>query len=190
MDCQCCNKKQSGVHIFDVASNAVEQQFGVCTDCFALIKRYLFEMSRPLIPTADVIREVQALISTDQTALAKLPEPGGITPVNRDVPTCPECGMTLSEFRAKGRFGCPRDYELFHEHLEPLLERIHDVQPARHEGRLPASTVPVVSLDRAQQMARLRKQLDAAIAEENYEQAADLRDQIKQLEQQPAGGAP
>ena len=44
---------------------------------------------------------------------------------------CPDCGMTLAEFREKGRLGCPRDYEVFRDHLDRLLERVHNGEPAR-----------------------------------------------------------
>lgn len=52
---------------------------------------------------------------------------------------CPDCGMTLSEFRTKGRLGCPRDYEVFREHLDPLIERIHNAK--HHHGRGPGGEV-------------------------------------------------
>ena len=184
MDCQCCNKKPARIRICDVDENAIEEQLNVCPDCFNLVKRYMFDMSKPLMSTLDVIAEVQALLTaTGETSLATLPEPGGITHVKSEpVPACPECGMTLSEFRAKGRFGCPRDYEVFAAHLDPLLERIHDVQPARHEGRLPQSSGREEVVERRQSLAELRKQLDAAVAAENYEEAARLRDQINEME--------
>jgi protein arginine kinase activator len=93
--------------------------------------------------------------------------------------------MSLSEFRARGRFGCPRDYEVFAEHLDPLFERIHDVQPARHQGHLPAKSAGEAVVQRRQTAADLRKRLEAAVAEEDYELAARLRDQIAELESQP-----
>lgn len=184
MDCQCCNKKPARIRICDVDDNSIGDQLNVCPDCFNLIKRYMFDMNKPLMRTVDIITEVQGLLTaTGETSLATLPEPGGITPVKAEpVPVCPDCGITLSEFRAKGRFGCPRDYEVFSEHLDPLLERIHDVQPARHTGRLPQGEARADIVDRHRTVAELRKLLDAAVAEENYEQAAKLRDQINGME--------
>lgn len=184
MDCQCCNKKPARIRICDVDDNAIGDQLNVCPDCFNLIKRYMFDMNKPLMTTVDIIAEVQGLLTASgETALATLPESGGITPVKSEpVPACPECGITLSEFRAKGRFGCPRDYEVFAEHLDPLLERIHDTQPAKHTGRLPESGGREEVVEKRLTLADLRKQLDAAVAEENYEQAAKLRDQIKDME--------
>jgi protein arginine kinase activator len=94
---------------------------------------------------------------------------------------CPECGMTLSEFRSKGRFGCPRDYEVFQEHLKPLLLRIHN--STEHRGRLPG--VDEHQRQRIQQLTQLRAQLEVAIKDEAYESAARLRDEIQGLEAQP-----
>lgn len=191
MDCQCCNKKPARIRICDVEENAIEEQMNVCADCFALIKRYMFDITKPLMTTADVIKEVQALLGAGDKSLAMAEKPGQIAPFTRttdSVPTCPECGMTLSEFRARGRFGCPKDYEVFAEHLDPLFERIHDVQPAKHEGRLPErSETAVAERTRQQRLDDLKKRLDAAVAEENYEQAAKLRDEIAALEE-PARG--
>ena len=188
MDCQCCNKKPARIRICDVEENSIEEQLNVCPDCFNLIKRYMFDMTKPLLATTDVIREVQTLLNAGDNALATLPEAGGITPIGKpaeSVPACPECGMTLSEFRARGRFGCAHDYVVFAEHLDPLFERIHDVQPARHEGRLPENIGGEEVVSKQRTLADLRKQLEAAVSEENYELAASLRDRIVELEGEP-----
>lgn len=180
MDCQCCNKKPARIRICDVDENAIQEQYNVCPDCFALVKRYMFDMARPLMATDDVIREVQGLLGPADKALVLPETAGAITPLADSVPACPQCGMTLSEFKARGRFGCPRDYEVFAEHLDPLFERIHDTQPARHQGRLPAREGDSELVTRRRKSADLKARLEAAVAEENYELAARLRDEINQ----------
>ncbi len=92
---------------------------------------------------------------------------------------CPHCGITFKQFRSQGRLGCPRDYEVFHSELVPLLESIHG--EIRHIGKFPPR-VPETSR-RQFELARLRSELKTAIDDEQYEQAARLRDQIHQLEQ-------
>lgn len=94
---------------------------------------------------------------------------------------CPDCGMTLAEFRSKGRLGCPKDYEVFWEHLVPLLHRVHNA--AEHTGRLPGQDEHAAR--RKRHLTELRSQLEAAIREEAYEDAAQLRDEIQALEVQP-----
>ena len=95
---------------------------------------------------------------------------------------CPECGMTLLEFRQRGRLGCPKDYEVFAPHLRELL-RAHP-RGHQHVGRAPGPRRrgPAAHCSAA---AQLQRDLEAAIREEAYEQAARLRDELKQLEQQP-----
>ena len=91
---------------------------------------------------------------------------------------CPDCGMTLADFRAKGRLGCPKDYEVFKEHLQPLLRRVHNADA--HTGRLPG--VDEGERQRRNLLGELRVRLEKAIAEEAYENAARLRDEIQELE--------
>ncbi len=94
--------------------------------------------------------------------------------------SCPDCGMTLLEFRQRGRLGCPRDYEVFAPHLRDLLERIHGA--TRHAGRAPGEEHQAHQ-QRAVKLQALQDQLRAAIRSEAYEDAARLRDEIKGLDQ-------
>jgi protein arginine kinase activator len=89
--------------------------------------------------------------------------------------TCPHCGLKFMEFRAEGRLGCPHDYEAFRVGLEPILERIHRAR--RHVGKLPRRRPDPQQLA---ELAELRKQLREAIEVEAYEQAARIRDLIRQ----------
>jgi protein arginine kinase activator len=85
--------------------------------------------------------------------------------------TCPDCGLRFMEFRARGRLGCPNDYGVFARGLLPLVQRAHGA--TRHVGKV--ARRPRVSSPRL----RLRTQLRQAIAREDYEQAARLRDQLR-----------
>ena len=92
--------------------------------------------------------------------------------------TCPACGIKYVEFKAEGRLGCPHDYEVFRAGLEPLLQRIH--RSARHVGKRPRHgrrrlAAPV-------ELVELRQKLRRAIETEAYEEAARLRDLIRQVE--------
>jgi len=92
--------------------------------------------------------------------------------------TCPACGIKYMEFKAGGRLGCPHDYKVFQEALEPLLQRIHRAN--RHVGKVPPRAV-----EHANQLAdlmELRQQLRRAVEAEAYEEAARLRDLIRQKE--------
>ena len=99
--------------------------------------------------------------------------------------TCPECGMSLAEFRNTGRLGCPNDYEVFGEQIQPLLLRIHNA--TAHEGRVPGQDPE--ERERKRHLSQLREQLESAIREEAYESAARLRDEIQSLETTPGDEA-
>jgi protein arginine kinase activator len=92
---------------------------------------------------------------------------------------CPVCGIKYMEFRAEGRLGCPHDYTVFRAGLEPLLMRIHRAE--RHVGKSPARRTPGQAV---QAELDLRRQLRTAVEEERYEEAARLRDLLRQRESQ------
>jgi len=93
---------------------------------------------------------------------------------------CPNCGITFQEFRSEGRLGCPHDYIAFREPLVQLLENIHG--ECEHIGKFPKRAP--TSSQQQYNLIKLRRELTAAVAEENYETAASLRDQISKLEEE------
>ncbi len=91
---------------------------------------------------------------------------------------CPSCGLTFREFRESGRFGCPRDYQVFREGLTPLLDRVHG--SSKHVGKVPRKIDSDTAKARA--LLDLRNQLEEAVHREEYERAAELRDRIHAIE--------
>ena len=89
--------------------------------------------------------------------------------------TCPQCGMSWSDFSQTGLLGCEHDYPAFDKDLTPLLQRAHD-GATHHFGKVPTrargTTVPV---KRQVDLNRLRKELSRAVEAEDYEKAAKLR---------------
>lgn len=102
------------------------------------------------------------------------------------VARCPECGMSWQEFKDTGLLGCPRDYDLFINQLSGVIERAQN-GASHHTGKAvePVAARPkkddAVRL-RQQELSKLRKELARAIEDESYERAAQLRDQIKTIE--------
>jgi protein arginine kinase activator len=92
--------------------------------------------------------------------------------------TCPACGVKYMEFRREGRLGCPHDYDVFRAGLEPLLQRIHRAD--RHKGKRPRRLEDRRA--RAAELTELRQRLRAAIDREAYEDAARIRDLLRQKE--------
>jgi len=91
--------------------------------------------------------------------------------------TCPDCGLRFMEYRAVGRLGCPHDYDVFARGLLPLLSRAHGA--TRHVGKT-ARARPA-----AAGRLRLRSRLREAVAREDYEEAARLRDLLRSQDADP-----
>ena len=91
---------------------------------------------------------------------------------------CPVCGFTQADFKKTGRLGCSECYVTFAEGLGSLLKAMH--KGTEHVGKLPERAQRAVAL--SQRMRALTENLQKAVEAENYETAASLRDQIRQLE--------
>jgi protein arginine kinase activator len=158
MKCQRC-PKQATLHITEVLGEDRYEEVHLCEDC---AKKYLVEPQKKAAagksaPAEELVESVEA--------------PAG--------PACDACGISYLEFRNQGRFGCAHDYEAFKAELLPLLESIHG--DVRHTGKTPRR------LPRTQgaqvELTSLRRRLQQLVTEENYEEAARVRDRIKELEQ-------
>ena len=95
---------------------------------------------------------------------------------------CPVCGYTQADFKKTGRLGCSTCYVTFLEGLSTLLKAMH--KGTEHVGKLPQRAHRTIEL--SDRMRTLSEGLQKAVAEEDYETAATLRDQIKQLENEMA----
>ena len=94
--------------------------------------------------------------------------------------TCPGCGTTLEEIQRTGLVGCAKCYETFAPQLSGTIERIHGA--SAHVGKIPATSRSAVQLEG--RISELKTRMAKAVADQNFEQAAALRDQIRDLEQQ------
>lgn len=95
-----------------------------------------------------------------------------------DTVRCEGCGKTFREIASSGRAGCPTCYTTFYDRLLPSIQRIHG--KTGHVGKIPADAGGAVRRER--QLEDLRRQLNEAIAAQEYEKCAGLRDQIRELE--------
>jgi protein arginine kinase activator len=95
---------------------------------------------------------------------------------------CGVCGFSQADFKKTGRLGCSECYVTFGDGLTSLLKAMH--KGTEHVGKLPHRAQRTVAL--SHRMRTLTENLQKAVADENYETAASLRDQIKQLESELA----
>ena len=159
MKCQRC-AKQATYHVTEVFGDEKFDEHHLCEDC---AKKYFNEPGQ-----SGGKKSSGGKTATEQAASA---DPGG--------KHCDACGLKFVEFRNSGRLGCPHDYDAFREELLPLLESIHG--DVKHAGKAPRKTPKAKS--GPSELSHLRKKLAKAVADEAYEDAARLRDKIKELEQ-------
>lgn len=93
------------------------------------------------------------------------PEPAPASPLNM-LSKCPACGFTMEDYRRTAHLGCPDCYAVFARELAPSAELADDAQDVE---------TPLVA------RARLQQELQKAVAQEDYERAALLRDQINAM---------
>lgn len=91
---------------------------------------------------------------------------------------CEVCGFTQADFKKTGRLGCSCCYETFAEGLSEMLSNMH--KGTQHTGKVPARLAAKFKHD--QYIRTLQHDLEQAVASEEYETAAKLRDTLKQLE--------
>lgn len=92
---------------------------------------------------------------------------------------CPCCGSTFVNIAETGKVGCAECYNLFLDELLPYLKRIHG--SVNHTGKSP-ETKELVVTNTADKISELKRKLAKLVAEENYEEAAKVRDEIKGME--------
>ena len=161
--CRRCTKPAT-LHITEIR-NGEAQALHLCEGC---AKDYLNTVSVAGVPEESASFEAGASGVDDADQV----------PDERDALTCPQCGITFKQFRSQGRLGCPHDYVAFREELVPLIESIHG--ELQHVGKVPRH-VPGISR-KQYDLLKLRTDLKAAVQNEQYEEAAQLRDQIQKLE--------
>lgn len=98
---------------------------------------------------------------------------------------CTFCGLTFVEFRETGRLGCPHCYTTFDTYLRGLLRRIHG--STQHVGKVYLPPDPTAT-DVERRLEGLRRKLQRAVETEDFERAAQLRDEIRTLEPSASGG--
>jgi protein arginine kinase activator len=163
MQCDNCHERQAAIHLTQIVNNSVTT-LHLCEQC-AAEKGVQTAATVAKFPLSDF------LASMGKGAAAALP-------AGADSGRCAFCHATLQDFRDSGRLGCPQCYESFSPHLRNLLRRLHG--SSQHVGEVYLS--PATASDPRRQLLDLREQLKRAVDSENFELAAELRDQIRVLE--------
>jgi protein arginine kinase activator len=164
MRCEKCPKPAT-FHITDIVEKGKHQEFHFCDE----------HARQHLAPTDETSEQPISELAKKLIVSGQGPQR---EPSPADKQVCPICQITFLEFRNSGRLGCPYDYEVFRDELMPLLENIHG--ETRHSGKVPRRAPR--NTQQQTTLIQLRNELKRAVAAEDYESAARLRDQIKGIE--------
>lgn len=110
---------------------------------------------------------------------------GNALPARTGASRCPTCGSTMSDIARSGLVGCADCYDVFYSELLPTIRNVHG--NTRHSGKRPVieyTENKEESQPAADPLDKLRAELDRAVSEQNFERAAQLRDEIKEREAQ------
>lgn len=158
MKCQRCTR-QATRHITEVLENEQLEEVHLCDGCCDAFLR-------------------EPLSANSQKKKKKSKKPTQEDSDELSGHQCPSCGLKFIDYRNTTRLGCAIDYQVFREELLPLLESIHGEK--MHTGKIPKKFPEIKQIQL--ELARLRRELSDAIAKEQYEFAARLRDDIRRLE--------
>lgn len=160
MVCDVCGKNQATVHLTEIIDEQMSE-LHLCEECArqkSLHMEQQFGLADLLAGLADFGEKAT---KTDEVKLK-----------------CPECGLTYEGFKKSGRFGCGQCYSAFRQYLSSLLKKIHGSN--RHFGKVPTKLGRPVK--KKVDVEELKNELQRAIQQEEFEEAARIRDKIKELE--------
>lgn len=169
MKCQQCGEREAAVHLKHVVEGQTTE-LHLCDACAA--DRGIEPPGPPPLgpggpggPLGGFLNSMWQGVDLEEADLV----PGG---------ACSGCGGSYADFRQTGRLGCADCWRLYEPALRVLLRRYHG--STRHLGRAPIPRTEGVL--RAERATLLQERLRQAVEHEDFEQAARLRDQLRELE--------
>ena len=164
MICDDCQKRPACVHITKVNNNQKTEKH-LCEYCAQKAGEFSF--------TSDAGLSVQDL-------LKGMFNQGYVETQQKSATVCPNCGMSYGDFSHNGKIGCSVCYSTFADRLGRMMRRIHGANV--HTGKVPQRTGGALAA--RQNIKKMKRQLETYIAREEYENAAKLRDEIRNLERE------
>lgn len=167
MLCQECGERQATLHFTKIV-NGQKTEFHICEACAKEKGEVLPGMDNSF----SIHNLLSGLLNFDKAGTA-------LNPSFTQTLKCHKCGLTYSQFSRSGRFGCAECYKSFGDRLEPLFRKVHSGNVA-HYGKIPKRSGNVIQMKR--EIKDLKNKLQELIHKEEFEQAASIRDQIRELE--------
>ena len=176
-----CNKPKL-YQITDFVDGKVVIVHNLCEDCFIAHVNPQYPNKKQKIKTAEqtankFVNEVMSFVET--IVKEYQPKPTIKTP-------CPKCGASLHDIAQTGKLGCAECWNWFYDDIKQALYTAHgspnSPEDLIHIGKIPKNYKPIKDEeDLKQRMVKLKYKLDQAIKQEDYENAAKLRDIINDL---------
>ena len=160
MLCDICNKNKAVVHYAEVINGEIKK-LNICEHC-AKDKGFGVEISFSL---GDMLSGIIDDSSKDIERMVAREE------------KCDSCDMKYEEFKKSGRLGCDQCYKSFEKNLIPILDTIH--KHTRHKGKVPKEFKD--RFVKIEKIRELNKKLKEAVENEEFEDAAILRDKIREM---------
>jgi protein arginine kinase activator len=171
MICQECNQRPATLH-FTNFSNGEKSEMHLCERC-AQEKGDLFMMNNG--PGFSINSLLAGLLNIEPA----FPEQKKEAFQTEQIVQCPQCSMTFPQFVKVGRFGCATCYDAFRDQLTPIIRRLHSGN-FTHNGKIPKRVGGDIHLRKT--LDDLKQTLKTLISQEEFESAAQTRDQIRELE--------
>ena len=158
MVCDICKKAEATVHLTQIVDGKM-LKVDLCESC----------AKEKGVQEAAGFSLADLLVGLGAAEEIKVESPGA---------QCPVCGFTQADFKKTGRLGCSACWETFEAGLASLLKAMH--KGDHHVGKVPAKAMHTLAL--SAKVQELSEELEKAVREEKYEDAAQIRDQIRELE--------
>jgi len=171
MLCQECKKRPATFH-FTKIINGEKSEVHVCEKCAQDNSDMLMFHTNPGFSFHNLL---SGLLNLEPS----LSQQGQTLFQNSNVLQCERCKMTFSQFKQMGRFGCSHCYKTFEKQMTPILRRVHGGNTV-HGGKIPQRIGGAIHLRK--RIKQLKQQLQEVIASEEFEKAAEIRDEIRMLE--------
>jgi protein arginine kinase activator len=169
MFCEKCKKNEATIHLSEVIKD-MKSEVHLCEQCARDVG-----LNTKITNFSLTLPEMLTFLNADEAAEYS------------DSRHCTACGSDLIAYKREGRLGCPECYSSLAEFLEPVLSGFHGEK--RYIGKSPLYNDETTDYGRivtrerkaAESVSDLQEQLDLAVAEERYEEAAVLRDKIREI---------
>lgn len=174
MLCDRCNKNPATIHIVKIV-NGVKQEMNLCESCARTEGDLNFKETRGVDEPLYFQNLLSGILDYMTNSVDENKTEGIV---------CPNCGMTYKEFKEKSEVGCEECYKVFSKKLAPMIKQVQ--KSDEHIGKVPHNGGR--KLINKRNLLKLKEELQKAILEEEYENAAVIRDKIKELQSQEDRG--